>query len=91
MSDALVFLELRFLQGVCCLETLVSGEPELLVFDVQATLLVGSGDFRHSVVWRFGWVAVSSINRQELSLTMPMVMNTLEHQMQQIHVLRIPQ
>lgn len=60
VSDALVFLELRFLQGVCCLETLVSGEPELLVFDVLATLLVGSGDFRHSVVWRFGWVAVSS-------------------------------
>lgn len=60
VSDALVFLELWFLQGVCCLETLVSGEPELLVFDVLATLLVGSGDFRHSVVWRFGWVAVSS-------------------------------
>lgn len=60
MSDALVFLELWFLQGVCCLENLGSGELELLVFDVLAILLVGSGDFRHSVVWRFGWVAVSS-------------------------------
>lgn len=59
VSDALVFLELWFLQGVCCLETLGSGELELLVFDVLAILLVGNGDFRHSV-WRFRWVAVSS-------------------------------
>lgn len=58
-------LEIWSAYGVWCLgvfRTLVSTRC-LLPWNFGfwwAWVVVGSGDFRHSVVWRFGWVAVSS-------------------------------
>lgn len=40
VSDALVFFELWFRQGVCCLETLGSGELELLLGVVISGILL---------------------------------------------------